>query len=522
MAGRTPRKEAVVFLSKYLTFEQLDRDSDGYARGFEQIGIRRGVKTLLMARPGLEFVSLTFALFKVGAVPVMIDPGMGRDRLLHCIAAIEPEALIGIPKAHAARILFPEAFRSVKHAVTVGRRWLWRGHTLKQLKIENREPFKPAPTRSDELAAILFTTGSTGPAKGVEYEHGMFDAQCDLIGKTYGVTEEDVDLATFPLFALFSVGLGMTAVIPDMDPTRPADVNPEKIAEVIQARSCTFSFGSPALWDRVTSWCVDNAVKLPTLRKVLMAGAPVPVEVHERFREILSDGAETNTPYGATESLPVTTITGSEILRETASATAQGKGVCVGKPVHGVTVEIIRITDDVIEEWSDDLIVPPGEIGEITVKGPSVTRRYYRDEDATKAHKIKDGATIRHRIGDAGYKDEQGRIWFCGRKGHRVRTEKGTLYTVCCEAIFNGHRAVKRSALVGVGKRPVIIIELNDESSDRDSLTKELLAIGSKNALTEDIKDVLYHPSFPVDIRHNAKIDREKLSVWAAQRMDRA
>lgn len=524
MAKRVPSKKAVVFHSAHFTFEELDRDSDAYARGFESIGIRRGIKTLLMVRPGLEFISLTFALFKVGAVPVLIDPGMGRDRLLHCIAGVEPEALIGIPKAHAARMLYPEAFRSVRYPVTVGRRLFWGGHTLRQLKKESDEPFAVAPTHANELAAILFTTGSTGPAKGVEYEHGMFDAQCELIRETYGMTEDDVDLATFPLFALFSVGLGMTAVIPDMDPTRPADADPRKITDAIIEHDCTFSFGSPALWGSVTSWCVENSVKLPSLRNVLMAGAPVPVAVHERFRKILSEEAGTNTPYGATESLPVTNITGREILAETASATTQGNGVCVGKPVHGITVEIIRITGEDIEEWNDDLIVPVGEIGEITAAGPTVTKRYYRNEAATRAHKIRDEKGIRHRMGDVGYKDERGRIWFCGRKNHRVETDSGILYTLCCEVFFNAHPSVRRCALVGIGERPhqrpVIIIELNDDMAVRNQLTRELLSLAAENSITETIKDVLYHPSLPVDVRHNAKINREHLSLWAADRID--
>jgi olefin beta-lactone synthetase len=533
MAGRVPAKEAVVFpegrdaegsvIYTHLTFAELDRASDGYARGFERIGIGRGVKTLLMVKPSLEFISLTFALFKVGAVPVLIDPGMGRKRLLHCIAEVQPEALIGIPLAHVARLLFARSFRSLKCVVTVGRRWFWGGHSLRNLKDPAEEPFEMASTRAGELAAILFTTGSTGPAKGVEYEHGMFDAQCDLIRETFGMTEDDIDLPTFPLFSLFSVALGMTAVIPDMDPTKPAEVDPAKIVEAIHNRGCTFSFGSPALWGRVTSYCVEHSIKLPTLRTVLMAGAPVPAEVHERFRAILPEGAETNTPYGATEALPSTNITGSEVLAETASATAEGKGVCVGRPVFGVTAEIIRMTDDVLEEWSDDLILPQGEIGEIAVKGPTVTRRYYRKEEATRAHKIHDGDEIRHRIGDVGYRDERGRIWFCGRKGHRVETEEGIMYSVCCEAIFNRHGAVKRSALVGVGQRPeqrpVIVIELNDRSRKKAALTTELLELGAENLLTTGIRDVLYHPSFPVDIRHNAKICREELAVWAADRL---
>ena len=535
-AERLPSKRAVVFPEgrdrlgqvtyAHLTFQQLDRDSDAYARGLGRIGIGRGVKTLLMVRPSLEFFSLTFALFKVGAVPVLIDPGMGKERLLHCIAGAEPDALIGIPLAHLARIIHRKFFRTVKHAVTVGRRWFWGGHSLDQLKDEAPEPFALAPTRPDELAAILFTTGSTGPAKGVEYEHSMFDAQCTLIRETYGMGEEDIDLPTFPLFALFSVALGMTAVVPEMDPTRPAEVDPRNIIEAIHDHGCTFSFGSPALWRRVTAYCVEHAIKLPSLRKVLMAGAPVEPAVHERFRKILPDGAETHTPYGATESLPASDMTGSEVLAETAEATQQGKGTCVGRPVHEVTVDVIRLTDDEIPEWSDDLLLPTGQIGEIVVKGPTVTKRYYNNEEATRLAKMRDGDVIRHRIGDLGYKDEKGRLWFCGRKSHRVETQKGIMYSVCCEAIFNQHPEVKRSALVGVGGRPnqtpAIIIEpdrMPATGSEEQALARELLELGAKSALTEDIEHVLFHLSFPVDIRHNAKIFREELAAWASERL---
>jgi len=536
MAERLPYKRAVVFPEgrdakgrvtySHLTFQQLDHDSDAYARGFERIGITRGVRTLLMVKPSLEFISLTFALFKVGAVPVMIDPGMGKDRLLVCIKGVEPEALIGIPLAHVARTLYRKPFRSVRVPVTVGRRWFWGGHSLDALRDASDEPFDLTPTRGDELAAILFTTGSTGPAKGVEYEHGMFDAQCDLIRETYGMGEEDIDLPTFPLFALFSVALGMTAVIPDMDPTRPAEVDPEKIVEAIHSQGCTFSFGSPALWGRVTAYCVDHGIKLPSLETVLMAGAPVPPEVHERFKQIAPD-VETHTPYGATESLPATDMTGSEVLAETAEATRQGKGTCVGRPVHSVEVEIIRLTDEPIEEWRNDLVLPTGEIGEIVVKGPTVTKRYFRRDDATQLAKIRDGNIIRHRIGDLGYKDEKGRIWFCGRKTHRVETPKGIMYTVCCEAIFNRHPEAKRSALVGVGERPdqrpaiVIEPEAIPTGSAEQTLRQELLDMAAGCALTEEIRDVLFHPSFPVDIRHNAKIFREQLTVWATEELSR-
>ncbi|MDP3283289.1 MAG: peptide synthase, partial [Desulfobacterales bacterium] len=111
-----------------------------------------------------------------------------------------------------------------------------------------------------------------------------------------------------------------------------------------------------------------------------------------------------------------------------------------------------------------------------------------------------------------------------GRKSHRVITPDGTLFTIPCEAIFNNHPGVFRSALVGIGKkpnqRPVICIETEGEvKTDKGKLEKELLAIAVKHELTKDIKTILFHKSFPVDIRHNSKIFREKLAAWAENRI---
>lgn len=532
VAAKLPNKRAVVFphtrdkngrvAYTHLTFSQIDRLSDEYAAGLKAYGITRGVKTLLMVKPSLDFFALVFALFKAGAVPVLIDPGMGVERLLHCIKAAQPEAMIGIPLAHLMRVLRPKFFKSVKYNVTVGRRFCWGGKTLAGIKRTDPD-FTVTQTREDELAAILFTTGSTGPAKGVEYEHGMFEAQCELIQKTYDIDENDIDLPTFPLFSLFSVGLGMTAVIPDMDPTRPADVNPERIIEAVQNQGCTFSFGSPALWGKVSEYCAERNIKLPTLKKVLMAGAPVPPQTHRNLLEhVLGEGAETHTPYGATESLPACDMKGSVILAETFEKTEQGKGYCVGFPVESVEIEIIKLTDDDISTWDKSLILPQGEIGEIVVKGPSITKRYHLLPDQTKNAKITDGDVIRHRIGDLGYKDEKGRVWFCGRKAHRVETANGIMYSVCCEAIFNQHKDVKRTALVGLGnrpeQRPVIIVELFNKKScdiEKGRIRAELLLLAMEQKITSEIQDIIFHDSFPVDIRHNAKINREQLTKWA-------
>lgn len=509
----------------HLTFSQLNEQCDRFAHGLGRTGIEQGTRVLLMVRPSLDFFSLTFALFKIGAVPILIDPGMGWRGFMRSVRQAEPKAFIGIPAAHVLRLTCRRAFRSVTIPITLGKRLFWGGTSLDELDCVD-EPFEVASVSPSDLAAVLFTTGSTGPAKGVQYTHRIFCTQTEILHREYGIGPGDVDLPCFPLFALFSTALGATAVVPDMDPSRPARVDPIRIIEPILDHGVTYSFGSPTLWDRVSRYCVEHGVRLPTLRRILMAGAPVPGIVHERMlSSVLPAGAETFTPYGATESLPVANFRGSEMLRDTREATSRGAGMCVGKPIREITLCVIRITDDPIEEWDEHLVVPEGEIGEIVVKGPVVTAQYDHLPDATRLAKIRDGDSFWHRMGDVGYVDQQGRVWFCGRKAHRVKTVDGPLYTIRCEAIFNEHEAVSRSALVGIGsdrfaQTPVIVVEMCPEcfpssTTAREDLTKELLELGKASPLTRTIRHVLFHRSFPVDIRHNAKIKREILAAWA-------
>lgn len=507
------------------SFRQLDELSNRIAHGLEQIGIRRGVRTALMVKPGLEFFALTFALFKVGAVPVMIDPGMGIKNLKVCLAEAEPEAFIGITKAHIARLIFGWGKDSLKILLTVGKPRFWGGTCLAELitKIPEAKPYVMAETGVDETAAILFTSGSTGVPKGVVYSHGNFTAQVEQLKQIYSITPGEIDLPTFPLFALFAPALGMTSVIPEMDFTRPGSVDPVKIIEAIERFQITTMFGSPALINRVGSYGQAKNIQLPTLKRAISAGAPVPAVVLEQFTSMLAPGVQVFTPYGATESLPVCSIGSDEILHETRFATDRGKGVCIGKPVAGIQLDIIRISDEAISAWQDDLKVAGGEIGEIVVKGPQVTKSYYNRIESTQLAKIEDpqAGDFFHRMGDLGYQDAQGRIWFCGRKNQRVATKQGPLFTIPCEAIFNTHEKVFRTALVGVEAadqlQPVICVELEKpvNSAEHPTIRKELLAIGKRHEMTRNIKTILFHPAFPVDIRHNAKIFREKLAVWA-------
>jgi len=535
MAGTQPYKRAVVYpvgtdkhdriTYAHLTFRQFDKESDCIAHGLEAAGISRGVKTILMVPPGPEFFVLIFGMFKTGAVPVVVDPGMGISRMLDCLQETRPEAFIGIPKAHVLRTLRPGFFKTVETYVTVGRRWFWGGLNMTDVRKIPWRPFEIAPTTRDEMAAILFTTGSTGPAKGAIYTHGNFDAQLHQIETHLKMSDDEIDLSTFPLFALFYPALGVTAVIPDMDPTRPAEVNPVKITEAIVNQGVTNMFASPALLNRVGRYGKEKAIKLPSLKRVISAGAPVSPEVIERFATMLTDGAEVHTPYGATEAVPIISIASNEILSETRSLSESGYGYCIGRPINDIPIRIIRIMDEPIEKWSEDLVEPDGEIGEIAVKGALVTRHYFERPKADALAKIVDGDSFWHRMGDLGWRDKKGRIWFCGRMSHRVITEKATLYTVPCESIFNNHHMVFRSALVGIGsppnQKPVICIELEKDkgAADQEQIKADLLTMAERNPLTRDISTILFHDAFPVDIRHNSKIFREQLAVWAEKRM---
>ncbi|MCK5101112.1 MAG: AMP-binding protein [Desulfobacteraceae bacterium] len=529
-AEKFPYKRAVVYPAgrdkngrvtySQITFKQLEKHTDEIAFGLENAGITRGTRTILMVTPSIEFFYIIFAMIKIGAVPVVVDPGMGIKRMLSCLEQSNPEAFIGIEKAHVLRKLSPKYFKSIKTWVTVGKRWFWGGHTLKSIWKPKNEKYRVAKTTKDETAAIVFTTGSTGPAKGVIYTHGNFNALTKQLKDHFKVQGDEIDLPTFPLFALYDPALAMTAVIPDMDPTKPAKANPEKLIEAIENHGVTNMFASPALLNRLGKYGKENNIKLPTLRRVISAGAPVSPANIEQFSSMLNADTHIHTPYGATEAVSIISIKSDEILSETRDLSEKGYGLCVGRPILDTAVQIIKITDDPISQLRDIHLLKEQEVGEIIVKGPLVTKQYFENRKADLFGKIPDSSgEIWHRMGDVAWKDKDGRIWFCGRKNHRVETKGETMFTIPCEAIFNNHEKVYRSALVGVGEKanqiPIMFIEPYEEIKNKKELINELSELALSFAHTKKIKHFFFEKAFPVDIRHNSKIFREKLALKA-------
>ena len=525
---RQGKKENGRLVYTKISFADLETKSNQIALGVQQLGIKPGSRLALMVPPGIEFVSYVFGLFKAGIVTILIDPGMGRKNMIRCLSEAAPRGIVGIRKAQLARCVFRRHFPDAKSNILVGRGF-WPGcYSGQRFELLDARKFLPVEQSREAPAAIIFTTGSTGPPKGVLYRHRIFLEQTRQIRDYFQIRPGSVDVSGFPLFALFNAAMGTTTVFPEMDATRPAEVDPRNILDAVEHFQADQSFGSPALWNTVSTFCEANHLSLPSIRRVLTAGAPVPPHVLDRVKRMIHPDGEVYTPYGATESLPVACNSATEILSETSRGTENGLGTCVGKKFPDINWKVIQISDQPIPSIDDASCAPPGEIGELIVRGGVVSDQYVTQTEANEQHKISDGQGFWHRMGDVGYLDEDDRFWFCGRKSHRVRTSRGTLFTIPVEGVINQHHKVYRSALVGLGKPgnqvPVVVVEpWPEDYSPSRANQQELLAsirqLAQDHTKTSEVEHFLVRKKLPVDIRHNSKIFREQLAVWAASKI---
>jgi len=500
----------------WCSFLKLDQESDAAARIFHAEGITTGTRTLLAVRAGHDLIVCMFGLLKLGAIPIAIDPGMGWKKMLQCIENTMPTALVAQSKPFYLSYLPFKAFKSITRRVEVnGKTWK---KLIKDCSTSTARPLEPVTASS--LAAIIFTSGSTGTPKGVRYTHGMFDAQISLVRKTYQIQPGEVDMAMLPVFGLFNPALGVTTVTPLLDPSRPADANPALIVSALLSEKVTSSFGSPAIWGKIAQYCEARKISLPLLKRLLIAGAPVPIPLLKQLRKI-APHCQIHTPYGATECLPVSSIESNEILNETFAETLRGQGTCVGKPVASVKVKIINETDDIIRNLNDATLCATNTIGEIIVTGPSVTHAYDHNPEATLRTKINGDSELWHRMGDLGRLDQDGRLWFHGRCIEKVITTKNILTTASVEPAFQQHPDVARCALIGIGHAPnqipVLVVEpkpdcFPESRGEMIKFTENLWEITRLHPIANQVKRIVFQEKLPVDVRHNAKIHRLQLT----------
>ncbi len=484
------------------TFDELDKKINIYANSFINNGIEKSQKVLIFIPPSIELMCTVFSLFKIGAIPILIDPGMGVDHLVKHIEAVKADALIGISKSLYLKKLKSKFFKTVKTAINVDGKLL--GTSLDKIIKDQSNEFEAHDFDKDELAAILFTSGATGPAKGVEYTMGMFISQTRQLKSTLNLVHSDRDLSGFPLFALFSLCMGLTTYITQsIDAAKPAATNPKKLVNDLIENKITFANGSPSIWKTLIPYLKNKKRNIKTLKKLATFGAPVSHDLLRQLKEVLPD-CEIYTPYGATESLPITNISSTVILGESSQFTKKGKGVCVGYPLNGVKVKI---------DGAKNFHGHPA--GELLVNSNMTSLNYYENPQENAKAKTKINDEDFHRIGDMGYFDDWGRLWYLGRQSHTLYQDSNVLYPTSFEGVINAHTKVKTSALIQVEGQACMAIICNDDITmgpvAKESFFNELRVFSKKLVPIDQIKKFFLVESFPVDIRHNIKIDRPAL-----------
>jgi olefin beta-lactone synthetase len=500
-----------------IDFAALSARINAYENGLAAAGLRAAERVIMLVTPGADFLALSYAVMGRGAVPVFIDPGMGVDAVVACMREAQPTGFIGVPKAHLLRLKAAELFRSLRFCVVAGRVPLFGAMRLRDLLKPAGGPPAPIPRQADDPALVAFTSGGTGRPKGVIFTNRMLTEQLAVFRGQFGFRGGEQDLPLLPVFSLFTAALGVGSIFPPLDPSRPLSLVPKQIIRVMRDLGNQTSFGSPTLWTKLAEYCRQTGESLPQLRRVFMAGAPVSQATLDLVKAACPQ-AESFTPYGATEALPVTVAAAAELRQHpTVLAVSGERGTPVGRAIDGVT---LRVVQPAVEPANSPLVdCAPREIGEIVVSGDTVSREYLSRPEATAASKVSEGGRVWHRMGDMGYLDATGQLYFCGRRVHVVTTTDRVFHSVPVENVFNRHTQVSRTALIGVDGQPALVVEPRSRSLAPDArrrLAAELRAIGASDPVTSPIRRFYFHHSFPVDARHNAKIFRDRLATWAA------
>ncbi|MFN5756270.1 MAG: alpha/beta fold hydrolase, partial [Planctomycetia bacterium] len=476
-----------------IDFAALAARIQAYERGLAAAGLRAAERVIMLVSPGADFLALSYAVMGRGAVPVFIDPGMGVDAVVACMKEADPSGFIGVPKAHLLRLKAADLFRSLRFSVVAGRLPLFGAKRLRDLLVPAGAAPPPVSRQADDPALVAFTSGGTGRPKGVIYTNRMLSEQLAVFRTQFGFRGGEQDLPLLPVFSLFTSALGVGSIFPPLDPARPLALVPRQIVRVMRDLGNQTSFGSPTLWTKIAEYSRQTGTSLPELKRVFMAGAPVSQATLDLVKATCPQ-AESFTPYGATEALPVT-VAAADALRQDPPVLALSgeEGTPVGHAIDGV---LLRVVEPLDGPSSGPLVdCPERVIGEIVVSGETVSREYLARPEATAASKIREHGRVWHRMGDMGYLDAGGQLYFCGRQAHVVTTTEHTFHSVPVENVFNRHPHVSRTALIGVAGMPARVVEPRAPALDaagRRRLADELRAIGAADPVTAPIRRIYF------------------------------
>ena len=475
-----------------VTFSELDSRVATFAQALVQHGVEAGERVAILVPPSIDLIALVYACWRIGAVTVIADRGLGLNGLGSAVKSSRVQHLVGIRSA----VIAARTLRWAPRASLIDLKSLQKSMQLEGLKQLGR----PEP-KDDAMAAILFTSGATGPAKGVRYTHSQLGAQRDILQRVYNITDADSFVAAFAPFALFGPALGITTGLADMDVTSPATLTAKALDDACRATQATMVFASPAALVNVLKTASSNVNSLHQVRLVMSAGAPVPIETLRHMQKLCPQ-AEMHTPYGMTEVLPV-----ADLSLQQREDVGEGSGVCVGRAVDGCNVKVVSIDGGISE-------LPIGVTGEIVVSAPWMSLGYNRLWLTQQNARFESDGFTWHRTGDVGHIDGDGNLWIEGRVVHMIHTADGSMTPVPIEVACEKISGVKRAAAVGIGDKGVqqLVMVLETDQAKEDPAPDQLAAQVREALAGLDVVAIWETKKLPVDIRHNSKIDRTALA----------
>lgn len=485
-----------------LTFEELRVRVERFAGGLSGAGFGSGDKAVFMLPMSPDLYVGVLGALTVGGVAVFVDPWVSLRRIAALAAAAGAKAFVGSPKAHLLRLLTP-ALRRIPLTIASGpvarpfaRHRLGAMHGHHQLALMS----------PDASALITYTTGSTGAAKGVNRTHAILGAQHDVIRREFPAIAGDVDLTTFPVFALSNLAAGITTVIPPVDLRRVASASGDRVLKAVRACGVTTLAASPPLFDVLADHIRARGITPPAPRRIVTGGAPVRDDQLRRWRGVWPR-TEIVIAYGSSEAEPVAGIGADERV-----ALGGGRGYCVGRPVHALNIKLIPIARGPVTELRE-LPRIGDAVGELVVSGPHVCRDYVGDVRAFAENKVRDAnGVVWHRMGDTGYFDAQGRFWLVGRVHSTIERAGVPIHPQIMEQAAQGEDAnIRKVAAVGMpdealGERVVLVVE-----SDSTAVEAVVRARLGEAKLAPVDAVVVTRTPLPVDPRHNSKIDYQRL-----------
>lgn len=481
-----------------LTYTALVDRSRRLASLFAEARLRAGDGMALMLPMSAELYAVIAAAWRLGLVPVFMDPNAGDEHFAHCIRRYPVRAFVGTPAACLLRLASP-TLRKIPHAFVSGA--LFPG--ARALRAARHcAPREDAPCADDDLAMIAFTSGSTGQPKGIRRTHGLLLATHTVLSAHVKPEAGEVALATLPMFTLTNLACGATSLIPDVDLRRPGRVDPRRLVAQLERWHARSAVASPALLERVADQCLTQGHALESLLEIFVGGAPVFPPLLDKLTR-MAPRAKVSVLYGSTEAEPIALLPSTEVSAEDVARTMHGRGLLVGPPIPEISLRILR------DRWGsapkagtpetlDRETLKSGQPGEIVIAGPHVAPGYLGGEGDAET-KFPVGDRLWHRTGDAGWLDDRGRLWLLGRCSARIEDARGALYPYAVEAALSSHPGVVRSAFLSHRGQRLLVLEMHEgRQPDTRALLRPLDWAG--------IAAVVLLKHIPVDPRHNAKV----------------